>query len=75
MEKRLYRSRDHRWLAGVCGGLAKYFGIDPIIVRILAIVALCLCFFGTLIAYIIMAIAVPLEREVEIINKSQQTQQ
>jgi phage shock protein C len=70
MEKKLYRSRDHRWLAGVCGGLARYFGIDPIIVRILALVALCICFFGTVIAYVIMAIAVPLENKVEVINKT-----
>jgi phage shock protein C len=75
MEKKLYRSRDHRWLAGVCGGLAKYFGLDPIIIRILAGVALCLCFFGTVVAYIIMALGVPLERDVEVINKGQQAPQ
>jgi phage shock protein C len=70
MEKRLYRSRNNRWLAGVCGGLAKYFGWDPIIVRILAIVALCICFFGTVVAYIVMTIAVPLENsDIEVINK------
>jgi phage shock protein C len=57
-------------VAGVCGGLARYFGIDPIIVRILALVALCICFFGTVIAYVIMAIAVPLENKVEVINKT-----
>jgi phage shock protein PspC (stress-responsive transcriptional regulator) len=71
MEKKLYRSRDQRWLAGVCGGLAKYFGLDPIIVRIITVALFCLCFFGTLIAYIIMAITVPLEKDVEVINKGQ----
>jgi phage shock protein C len=71
MEKKLYRSRDHRWLSGVCGGLAKYFGLDPIIIRILALVALCLCFFGTVAAYIIMTIAVPLDNGVEVISKGQ----
>jgi phage shock protein C len=72
MEKKLYRSRNQRWLAGVCGGLAKYFGLDPVIIRILAIVALCLCSFVTLVAYIVMAIAVPLEPNVEVIGKGQQ---
>lgn len=33
--RRLYRSRTDRMLAGVCGGLARYFNIDPTIVRIL----------------------------------------
>ncbi|MEZ4727847.1 MAG: PspC domain-containing protein [Caldilineaceae bacterium] len=32
--KRLYRSRNDRMVAGVCGGLAHYFGIDPTLVRL-----------------------------------------
>jgi phage shock protein PspC (stress-responsive transcriptional regulator) len=35
--RRLYRSRRERLLGGVCGGLAEYFGIDPLIVRIIAV--------------------------------------
>lgn len=35
MPKRLYRSKTNRVIAGVCGGLGEYFGIDPIIFRIL----------------------------------------
>lgn len=33
--KKLYRSEDDRLLAGVCGGLGEYFGIDPVIVRLI----------------------------------------
>jgi hypothetical protein len=29
--KKLYRSRDNRMIAGVCGGLAEYFNVDPVI--------------------------------------------
>ena len=36
--QRLVRSRRHRIIAGVCGGLADYFGIDPTIVRIVFVV-------------------------------------
>jgi phage shock protein PspC (stress-responsive transcriptional regulator) len=61
MERKLFRSRYNRWLAGVCGGLAKYFNIDVVVVRILAVVALCLLFWVTLVAYIVMACVVPLE--------------
>ena len=32
--KKLTRSRSDRMLAGVCGGLAAYFGLDPSLVRI-----------------------------------------
>ncbi|HJX35956.1 MAG TPA: PspC domain-containing protein [Dehalococcoidales bacterium] len=60
MEKKLYRSRTDRKLVGVCGGLGKYFDIDPTIVRI---VFVALLFCGTLgfWLYIAMAIIVPEE--------------
>jgi phage shock protein C len=32
--KRLYRTRDGRIIAGVCTGLATYFGVDPTLVRL-----------------------------------------
>jgi phage shock protein C len=60
MEKRLYRSRSDRMIEGVCGGLAKYFDIDPTIVRIIAVLSVFVGGLGIL-AYIIMAIIVPLE--------------
>ena len=60
MEKRLYRSRSDRMIWGVCGGLAKYFDIDPTIVRIIAVLSIFLNGLGIL-AYIILAIVVPLE--------------
>ncbi len=56
--KRLYRSRTDRMLAGVCGGLAEYFNIDPVIIRVIAVVA-ALMAFGGLLAYIILWIVVP----------------
>ncbi len=60
MEKRLYRSRTDRKIWGVCGGLAKYFDIDPVIVRVIAVLLIFANGLG-IIAYIIMAIVVPLE--------------
>lgn len=60
MEKRLYRSRTDRMIWGVCGGLAKYFDIDPTIIRIIFVVLIFANGLGIL-AYIILAIVVPLE--------------
>jgi phage shock protein C len=60
MEKKLYRSRSDRMVWGVCGGLAKYFGIDPTIIRIIFVLLIFLNGIGIL-AYIILAIVVPLE--------------
>ncbi len=58
--KRVYRSRKDRKIAGVCGGLAAYFGIDPVIIRIVWIVLVLGVGVG-LIAYLICWIAIPLE--------------
>ena len=44
MKKKLYRSRKDKMLAGICGGLAEYFDVDPSLVR-LASVLLCLYAF------------------------------
>lgn len=61
MEKKLYRSRKNRILAGVCGGIGEYFNTDPTLIRILAIIILLAFNIMTIIAYIIMAIIIPLE--------------
>lgn len=58
--KRLYRSRNDRMIAGVCGGLGQYFGIDPTIVRLIFVLAVLAGFAGVL-AYLILAIVIPLE--------------
>lgn len=60
MEKRLYRSCHDRMLAGVCGGIAEYFHIDPTLVRLGWVLFTALGGSGIL-AYIILAIIVPSE--------------
>lgn len=55
MKKRLYRSRKDKMLAGICGGLAEYFAVDPSLVRI-ACVLLCLYAGTGLLVYILAAI-------------------
>lgn len=60
--KRLYRSRKQRQVAGVCGGIADYLSIDPTLVRLFwALLAL----IGGpgVILYIILAVIVPEEPE------------
>ena len=54
MSKRLYKSREKK-LAGVCGGIAEYFDIDPTIIRIVWLIFV-LCAGTGLLAYIIAAI-------------------
>ncbi|MCX8006616.1 MAG: PspC domain-containing protein [Coriobacteriia bacterium] len=59
---RLLRSRDDRWVAGVLGGLARYFSVDPTVLR-LAYLAFAAFVNpgGAVIAYLVMAVVVPEE--------------
>ncbi|NLK20640.1 MAG: PspC domain-containing protein [Epulopiscium sp.] len=58
MEKRLYKSTIDRKISGVCGGLGKYLGLDPTLVRILWI--LFILFGGSgVLAYIICVLVIP----------------
>ena len=60
MNRRLYRCRENRVLAGVAGGVAEFFDLDPTLVRVLWFISM---FFGgvTLLLYVGLAIITPLE--------------
>ena len=58
MYKKLYRSITDKMLGGVCGGLAEYFSIDPVLVRLIFVLAV--IFGGSgILAYIILWIIIP----------------
>ena len=59
--RKLYRSRTNRWIFGVCGGLAEFFGIDPIVVRLVFIIGALLGFGSFILIYIVMFFVVPEE--------------
>lgn len=59
--KKLYRSRKDRMLAGVCGGLGDYFGMDSTWVRIIFLVLLLLG-GSPILVYLIMWLVVPVKR-------------
>jgi phage shock protein PspC (stress-responsive transcriptional regulator) len=63
MEKRLYKSATDKKIDGVCAGIAKYFDIDPTLVRLLWVLGTLFVGAGIL-AYIIAAIIMPREPEV-----------
>lgn len=60
MGRRLYRSRTDRVIFGVAGGLGRHFDIDPVIFRVAFVAFLFVSGVG-LIAYLILAIATPVE--------------
>jgi len=54
---RLWRDTDRGMLAGVCAGIADYIGVEPIVVRLAAVLSLIFFFPPTIAAYIILAVA------------------
>ena len=60
-DKKLTRSADNRWVAGVCGGLGEYFGIDPTLIRVIFILASLLlgAVVGGMILYAILWVILP----------------
>lgn len=58
--KKLYRSRKNRMIAGICGGLAEYFNLDPTLVR-LGFVAISLLPGPSIIFYILAWFVIPEE--------------
>jgi phage shock protein C len=63
MQNKLQRSRTDRMIAGVCGGLGQYLGVDSTIVRIVAVV-LALSPGPGLLIYILLAVIMPEEPEI-----------
>ncbi len=58
MAKRLYRNTKDKVIAGVCSGIADYFNIDPVIIRLIWIVT-CLAWGAGILAYLIAWIIIP----------------
>ena len=65
MEKRLYRNAKGKMIGGVCSGLADYFSIDPVLIRLVFVILVLHSGIGVL-AYIILWIVVP--QRVETLN-------
>lgn len=62
--KRFTRSRDKAVIAGVCAGLADYFGFNLKVTRVLAVISLFMAMPVTLLVYFGTVFLVPAEREV-----------
>jgi phage shock protein PspC (stress-responsive transcriptional regulator) len=58
--KRLYRSRTDRKIAGICGGMGQYFGVDPVIFRIIWLLLL-LGMGAGLVVYLVLWLVIPNE--------------
>ena len=58
MEKRMYKSDTNKVIFGTCGGIAEYFNIDPIVIRVIFVVLFFTGLSGLLI-YIVASLIIP----------------
>lgn len=67
MEKKLKRTiGNEAMFLGICGGLGKYFDLDPTIVRVLVALTTFFSFGSLIIVYLILAFIVPKEDSINI---------
>lgn len=59
--RRLVRRSDNIVIAGVCSGVADYLGVDPLVVRVAALVGAVLGFGTLIVAYLVLWAVLPLE--------------
>jgi len=73
--KKLYRSTSDRMIAGICGGLGEYFGIDSTLVRLIFVFGAIFTGSALFWAYIIMLIVIPEEpiASKSVVDVSQET--
>ncbi len=57
--KKLYRSKTERHVAGVCGGIADYFVVDPTLIRLVWVLLTVLTGGALLIGYLLAWLVVP----------------
>ena len=71
--RKLYRSKTNKVFAGVCGGLGEYFNVDPVLLRLVWVIAAMLLGLGLggLVVYIIAAVIVPLDPGYIDVNNNQ----
>jgi len=59
--KQLRRSRTDKVVAGVCGGFARYLGLDPVVVRVLYVIGTFLTGGALLLGYLVIWLVMPEE--------------
>jgi phage shock protein PspC (stress-responsive transcriptional regulator) len=63
--KRLFRSRKHQTIGGVCGGLGDFFGMDTTIWRLIFLLGTLFGFGSFFLIYIVMWCVVPKEKKIK----------
>ena len=65
--RKLTRSRDDRWIAGICGGIAEHTGIDATLIRVILVIATILGAGSLVVIYLICWLIIPKELNSEVV--------
>ena len=68
---RLYRDRENAMIAGVCAGLAEYFGFNRKVLRVITAISAVLFAPFVVVSYIILVIILPVRPREQVIDKEQ----
>jgi len=63
--RKLTRSRDDKWIAGICGGIAEHTGIDPTLIRVILVIATILGAGSLIVIYLICWVIIPKTPELQ----------
>lgn len=59
--KKLYRSNTNKVFAGICGGFGEYLDVDPVILRVIAVILMFITFSVAFFAYLVLWVVIPQE--------------
>ena len=65
--RKLTRSRDDKWIAGICGGIAEHTGIDATLIRVILVIATILGAGSLVVIYLICWLVIPKELNSEVV--------
>jgi len=65
--RKLYRSTKDSMIAGVCGGLGKYFNMDSTLIRLLFVILFIIGFGSLFLVYLVWIFVVPKESDVDVL--------
>jgi phage shock protein PspC (stress-responsive transcriptional regulator) len=63
--RKLTRSRDDKWIAGICGGIAEHTGLDATLIRVLLIIGTILGAGSLVVVYLICWVIIPKTPELQ----------
>lgn len=63
LRQRLARDRRNGWIAGVCAGVGRHFGVDPVFLRVAFVVACVFAWKIALVTYVVAWMLLPLRDE------------